>query len=63
MTPTRLRDVAALEAFLNDLLLPFGGIDLRAVSCSCCLLLEAPNHTQSGSLAWAGALQGIGRIR
>src|SRR5450432_1961709 len=55
VTPTRLRDVPALDAFLDDLPLLFRGsiyawFPAHAASC-----LEALNHTEFGSLVSAGS--------
>src|SRR5271155_2190238 len=55
VTPTRLRDVPTLDAFLHDLPLLFrGSIDAwcPAHVASC---LEALNHTEFGSLVSAGS--------
>src|SRR5450755_207964 len=54
VTPARLRDVSALDAFLDDLPLLFRGsiyawFPAHAASC-----LEALNHTEFGSLVSAG---------
>jgi hypothetical protein len=50
VTPTRLRDVAALDSFLDDLPLLFRSSIYTRFPAHAASCLEALNHTEFGSL-------------
>src|ERR1035438_9732247 len=55
VTPTRLRDIPALDAFLNDLPFLFCGTIYAWFPAHVASCLEALNHTEFGSLVLVGS--------